>query len=336
MFWGASVSRSVSQAPQNGGRFRIDDRCAHALHMRLDATLTSWARRHHGLLTADQWTQSGRSRRLWYRTLDAGLLEPVRPGVARLPGAPATPAQAIAAALWSIEGDVLASHRSAAWLWGATPIGDDPIDIIALSRSRLGPRSGVAIHRPRDLVDLRPATRHGMATCNPLRCLVDIGAVDAALVGDALESMLIAGLVSVRAVEAALERHRRRGRHGVVALDAALADLALGKRAPDSVLEARMAALLTRVGVDGWRFHHRVAGHEVDFALPSERIVIEVDGWATHGRRAQFEHDRRRDADLVVAGWVVLRFTWLQVTRRPTWVASRIVAAVEARTPAAA
>jgi hypothetical protein len=69
------------------------------------------------LLTIDKWMAFERSRRAWYRSIDAGLLIPVRPLVARLPGVPITPAQTIAAAAWSVGGDALASHRSAAWLW---------------------------------------------------------------------------------------------------------------------------------------------------------------------------------------------------------------------------
>jgi very-short-patch-repair endonuclease len=267
----------------------------------------------------------------WYRAIDAAVLVPVRPRVARLPGAPITPALNIAAAVWSVGGDVLASHRSAAWLWGATPTGDDPVDLIATSRHRLCRAPDVVLHRPRDLVDLRPTTRSGIATCNPLRCLVDLGAVDGGIVAPALEAMLIAGLVSVRSVRAVLARHRAPGRHGVGALDDAILQLALGDRAPDSVLETRMATLLASVGVDGWRFHHRIAGHEVDFALPEVGVVIEVDGWATHGTRTQFENDRRRDADIAAGGWIVLRFTWLQVTRKPAWVASRILTTIESR-----
>jgi very-short-patch-repair endonuclease len=68
-----------------------------------------------------------------------------------------------------------------------------------------------------------------------------------------------------------------------------------------------------------------VLGFELDFAFPAERVDVECDGWEAHGRkRAQFEEDRRRDAALSAAGWVVLRLTWLQITRRPAWVATSI------------
>ena len=47
-------------------------------------------------------------------------------------------------------------------------------------------------------------------------------------------------------------------------------------------------------------------------------LVLECDGWATHGReRGQFERDRTRDADLAALGFVVLRFTYRSIVKRP-------------------
>jgi very-short-patch-repair endonuclease len=47
------------------------------------------------------------------------------------------------------------------------------------------------------------------------------------------------------------------------------------------------------------------------------RVIVETDGYAIHGHRAAFEADRARDAALQAAGYVVLRFTHRQITRRP-------------------
>jgi very-short-patch-repair endonuclease len=53
--------------------------------------------------------------------------------------------------------------------------------------------------------------------------------------------------------------------------------------------------------------------YELDFGLVDHNIDIEVDGWAFHSAPKRYEADRGRDAYLVGAGWVVLRFTWYQV-----------------------
>lgn len=51
-------------------------------------------------------------------------------------------------------------------------------------------------------------------------------------------------------------------------------------------------------------------GYEVDFLWRREKLVVEVDGFGYHGSRRSFEGDRRRDADLVSAGFRVVCFTW--------------------------
>ena len=58
--------------------------------------------------------------------------------------------------------------------------------------------------------------------------------------------------------------------------------------------------------------------HEVDFYFPTHRLVVETDGWRDHGTRIAFERDRAKDAALVAAGHIVLRFTKRQIAEDPT------------------
>ncbi len=68
----------------------------------------------------------------------------------------------------------------------------------------------------------------------------------------------------------------------------------------------------------------------VDFVWPDTRLVVETDGHESHGTRQAFERDRRRDRRLMLLGYRVARFTWLDVERRPEEVA-RTVAALRSR-----
>jgi very-short-patch-repair endonuclease len=187
---------------------------------------------------------------------------------------------------------------------------------------------------------VRAVVRSGIAVTTPCRTLVELGAVSTRRsVERVYEQFLVAGTVTSAGVEAALARHARRGRAGVGVLRSVLDGWALGDRPPDSELEAAMARLLQRHGLPAPRFQHVVSGpgfrYRVDFAYPEVRIVVEVDGWRFHATRAAFEADRQRDAVLESAGWTVLRFTWLQVSRRPGWVAERVAATLAARSRSA-
>jgi very-short-patch-repair endonuclease len=72
----------------------------------------------------------------------------------------------------------------------------------------------------------------------------------------------------------------------------------------------------------------RRAGWEVDAVWDAQRLVVEVDGRKFHDTGRQFERDRRKDADLVLAGFRVLRFTWRRLTREPAAVVAIIAAAL--------
>jgi len=300
------------------------------------ALLRRLADEHHGVLRLDRMMQSGAmSRASWYRAIDAGVLEPVHPGVARLVGAARTREYRIAAAVIAAGRGAMASHRSAAHLWGVPRPDDDPVDVIVSNRAREATLGGVVVHRPRDRRDLSPVRRAGIRTSNVLRMLCDLGAVDADSVPAAVGHVVTTGLASPAALRIAVDVHARRGRHGVPAFRAALDDWVLDGKPVDSVLEPAMARLLVEHGLPAVEFHATIAGYEVDFWVVGSPVVLECDGWDSHGRqRDPFERDRIRDAALTAAGYVTMRFTYRQVTRRPRQVAERIRAVLRRWAPA--
>ena len=303
--------------------------------MHITPQLRRLAARQHGLVTLDQADGLGVHRDAWYRALRHGRLVGVAPKVAALPGAATTPEQLVLAAVLAVGDGAMASHRSAAYLWGVDVAPAEPVDLTTPDRNRRVVLPWVRLHTPIDLGDLRPVRRRGIPSTNPLRILLDLGQVAPEAVLPALERFITDGSVGRRAVLAALERHGRKGRHGVGALRAAVDAWAIGDKPPDSTLELVMARLLKRHRLPSAIFHAVVGGYEVDFALPAGRVIVECDGWESHGRsRKPFERDRVRDATLAAAGWVVLRFTWFQITRRPTWVANAISATLAARSAA--
>jgi very-short-patch-repair endonuclease len=223
----------------------------------------------------------------------------------------------------------MCSHRSAAWLWGLDRADDEPVDLISARRTRGTALDGVVIHRPRDKVDLRAVIRRGVPTTNPLRTLVDLGAVDAEAVYPTMVHLFAERLVAPRAALATVARHSRKGRHGVVALRQALERYAADELPVDSLLEAKMAELLAAAELPPAVFHARVLGFEVDFLLTGTRIIIECDGWASHGlNRDQFEFDRLRNSELAAAGYIVVHVTWVQLRDHPQRQIERLRAVV--------
>jgi very-short-patch-repair endonuclease len=231
----------------------------------------------------------------------------------------------IEAAVLAAGDDALASHRSAARLWGVERPVTDPIDIILAKRSGRARLRDVVVHRPRDMRQLRPVWRLGIAATDPLRTLVDLGAVDPFGVDAALLRFVVDGFVTPVSVRSALVRHSQRGRHGVVALREALDRWALDDKPADSDLEALMAEVLITFGLPRAEFHAIVHGYEVDFLIIGSNVVIECDGWSAHGAdHDQFEFDRLRDADLLSHGVITHRVTWRQLVRTPRAVAGRV------------
>ena len=292
--------------------------------MRL-AVFDRFASSHHGVVTADVAAEVGIDAPTWRRAIETGELERLHAGVARVAGSPRTREQRIMAGVAGAGTLAMASHRSSAHLWGIRRPEGDPVDVMLPRRTVQTRLDGVELHHPRDLADLRPIIRNGIPTTDPLRMLLDLGAVDPYGVPAAVDRVVRSRLASPTTIWRYLERHRKPGRSGVRALRAALEPWHIDGHDADSALESLMAATVTRFRLPPMEFHAIVEGFEVDFLVVGTSIVIECDGHESHGLdRDQFEFDRIRDAVLSAAGYVVVHVTWRQLERQPSAAARRI------------
>ena len=80
----------------------------------------------------------------------------------------------------------------------------------------------------------------------------------------------------------------------------------------------------------GFRRQLPIAGHIVDFACPSHRLIVEIDG-SQHGRDASVERDVARTARLEMAGWTVIQFWNDDVLRDIEGVCRHILAVIEVK-----
>ncbi len=76
-------------------------------------------------------------------------------------------------------------------------------------------------------------------------------------------------------------------------------------------IEQRMADLLDKIGID-YVFQYPILNYDVDFAIPSLRIVVECDGEFWHKDK---EKDKKRQKRIEKEGWFVLRYTGKKINQ---------------------
>lgn len=224
----------------------------------------------------------------------------------------------------------MASHRSAARLWGVERPAGDPVDIILGDAKRHIDLDAACVHRPRDRARLTPQRRAGIPCTNIIRTLCDLGAVAPDGVVDAVRVALDRRLASVAALRAAAEQHARPGRAGIPALRAAIDYWEIDRKPADSILELTFTRLCRDHHLPPFSFHELIGRWEVDFRFAGTPLIVECDGWSTHGLdREQFERDRVKDAELTAAGWQVLRLTYRSIVGDAVGTATRLRRALD-------
>jgi len=218
-------------------------------------------------------------------------------------------------AVYAAGSDAAADGLSAAWWHGLT---DDLPKVCTVTvpharRPRTVP--GARVRRrdlhPRDLVGFRDLWVTELAL-TVLESAVLPG-------GSALLDRALQRRVTLPVLHAAHERSPgRRGAPRAAMLLAAAADNTA------SAAERIFVKLLRSAGISGWTTAYRTSGAVIDVAFPAQRVAVEVDGWAWHHDIARFQRDRTRQNELSNDGWLVLRFTWHDLTDRPDEVVQKI------------
>jgi hypothetical protein len=266
------------------------------------------AGRQWGVVARAQVLALGFSRSWIERSLAAGRLQLLYRGVyavghTRL----CREGRWLAAVLACGPGAVL-SHRSAAAHWNLLATSATRVDVTA-ARGRRG-HEGVRLHRSRSLDAQDTTTNQGIPITTVAKTMLDLAAiVPAHRLERALAQAERLRLYDDAALTQIIERSN--GHRGRQALQEAIAQEPAFTR---SDLEARLLALTRQHGLPTPLVNHILAAPdhprlEVDFCWPSHQLIVETDTYATHGTRADFEHDRRKDAALAAAGYTVIRFT---------------------------
>jgi hypothetical protein len=296
------------------------------------------ARRRHGVLTTDALLAMGAGPEQIRRAIERGELETVHPGIHRVAGAPVTHEQEVLLAVLAAGEGALASHRTAAALWGLDGSTKGRPEIVTPRHLRSwAPHLG-RIHESTDLHLAEPTERLAIPCTGLVRTLVDLGAVvPIERVQQAIDDAIRRQLCTWDDLLHAMARHSRRGRRGVGPLRAILEEC-YGTKVPDSHFNRLVARLLLDAGLPAPELEYVVCdatGVELarlDLAFADQLLGVELDSRQHHLSAAAFEADRARQNRLEIHGWMILRYTWRQYSRSPNLLIAEVAAAIRLRT----
>jgi very-short-patch-repair endonuclease len=166
------------------------------------------------------------------------------------------------------------------------------------------------------------SVRDNIPVTSVARTLFDLGeVVDRRRLERAFEEADRLRRLDLRAIERVCRRSRGRRSLRVIR---PLIDSLLPAPETRSVLERRFVAFCRNHRLPAPMMNALVSDFLVDAVWPSRRLVVELDSYGFHRHRAAFERDRKRDAELQLAGYSVLRLTDRRLTGEPGQVAAQI------------
>lgn len=298
--------------------------------------LAELALAHHQLIPWDRARAAGISRAALDRRVRAGILEHVDENLYRLSGSTPTWHQRALVATLTQGPDALLSHRAAARLWRLDGVRDAPFEVLTDRWHRRKRRAGVKTHETNQLLPCDRAELGGIPCTSVVRTLLDLaGVLHPFRTDQAFEDALRKRLCSPEEVADRFVRFARRGRRGTRTMRALL-EKRIGRDVPTmSEFERRFLELVSAMPVPTPTPQFAVdlptARVHLDFAWPADLIAAECDGLYDHGTNVRLVWDDDRQNELVLRGWLVLRFTWAQLTGQPTVVRRQLTAAFTAR-----
>ena len=222
----------------------------------------------------------------------------------------------------------VASHLSAAWLWGLTG-GRTPSRIDVTSPARRRAKREFRVHfaalAPQDIgdVDEIPVTSWA-------RTMLDMAAISSdSQVQKQIKRSEEQNKFDLRKLDDVLERNSRHPGAGRLrrVSRAYRPDLATTR----SKLERRFRRLVRRAGLPEPSMNYVLHGMELDAYWEAERFVVELDVYATHGDPGSFESDRIRQADLLLHGIEMIRVTDVRLEREPRATIEHVAAQLQRR-----
>jgi len=261
--------------------------------------------RQHGIATLADALRAGMTPSQIRHRVRSQRWEQVGRGVVRLSGSRVTPHQRIMAAVLAGPPGTVASHLTAAWLFGGVQHLSSVH--VTVPRAASARRVGAVVHR----ADLSSGDRTSMANVpctSGARTALDCAQVlSSTALSAVVDALIFDGFTSADRIHRALALDKAPGRPGEGRLKEVLR-LWSDPIAPGSPAEIRLLRRLAQ-----WDLPMPVTQHpvrdvtgkllgKVDVAWPAVRVGLEYDGVKWHGP-SRIERDEDRQAALEAAGW---------------------------------
>ena len=292
--------------------------------------LAALASSQHGVVARRQLLEYGFSRDQIARMRASHRLHDVHRGVYAVGHRALTVRARWMAAVLACGPGALLSHRSCAALTGLRRTSLTYVEVTVPCRR--GQIEGVRSHLNARVTEQDRSVIDGIPCTSVALTLLDLASIlPRRGLERACDEAEVQEVFDLAAIEDVLERSR--GCRGTAKLRAVLHEHAIGTTLTRPGLEERALALIDHHAIARPVVNARVVcrpgiAPEVDFLWRRERLVLVTDGGHFHSTRRQIERDRHREAELVRAGYRVLRATWRQVEHEPREVALMLRAAL--------
>lgn len=287
-----------------------------------DARLAVVAGRQGGCLSRDQALALGFPSSTIGRRISSGAWEAVHPGVYVLGGAERTRVTDLWGAVLAAGEGAVVSHESAALIHGAEKLPVIPISLTAHHGAHHRLRH-VTVHQIDDVAPAHLGRWNGLAVTTPARTVIDLGGTrDVATIGRVVDDFVRLGRTTTPEVGHLLGALLRPGKRGLDKVARVLDQRSDGYVPPHSELERRLFQVIEAGGLPAPVRQVPLPGRSkvrgtADAGYPDAKVILEADGRRWHQRVAAARQDRERDAQVVAAGWVPLRFVFEQIVHTP-------------------
>ncbi len=213
----------------------------------------------------------------------------------------------------------VASHASAAWLWGFLPHYQPPPEL-SLPTGDRRPRH-ILTHRcpslaPRDLTH-----QHAVPTTTRARTLLDLAPrLTAKQLTRLVNDQRREGYVRPRALKDVLDRNPLHPGTKV------LRPFVENPRNPtDSPFEDAFLAFVKEYNLPIPQSNISLHGRKVDVFYPEATLIVELDGLEFHDDQDAFRDDRERDTENLKQGLATMRMTTDRLELNPAYEADRLM-----------